>query len=203
MRKLPVVAAGSGPRFVRHTGIEALLPRDASENLDSVLDQEPYRDASILLAGENFGTGRAPESEVFRLMAYGIRSVIASSFEPAFHSKCLTFGMLPVTLGEEVIEKIAEGVVSNPGVEITVDLEGQVIEVPGMEPVSFSIDARASNKLLEGVSDLDEMLQHSENVVAFRSHDRDRRPWIYNLRDEVPPSANLASQGSKSGGRKA
>ena len=203
MRKLPVVAAGSGPRFVRHTGIAALLLPDASENPDSVLDQEPYRDASILLAGENLGTGSAPESEVFGLMSHGIRSVIAPSFVPGFYSSCLTLGMLPVTLSEEVIKKIAEGVVSNPGVEITVDLEEQVIEVPGMEPISFSIDARASNKLLQGVSDLDEMLQHSENVVAFRSHDRDRRPWIYNLRDEVPPSANLASQGSKSGDREA
>ncbi len=86
MRKLPVVAAGSGPRFVRHTGIAALLPPDASENPDFALDQEPYRDATILLAGENFGTGRAPESEVFRLMSYGIRSVIAPGFGPAFYS---------------------------------------------------------------------------------------------------------------------
>ena len=203
MRTLPVVVAGSGPRFVRHTGIVAPLLPDGSENPDFVLDQEPYRDASILLAGENFGTGSAPESEVFRLMAYGIRSVIAPGFGPEFYSSCLTFGMLPVTLSEEVIEKITDRVVSNPGVEMTVDLEGQVIEVSGMEPVSFSLDDRARNKLLQGLSDLDEMRQHSENVVAFRNHDRNRRPWIYDRRDEVPLLANLTSQGSKSGGREA
>ena len=201
MRKLPVVTAGNGPRFVRHTGKAAPLLPDGSEEPDLVLEQEPYRDASILLAGENFGAGGAAEAEVFRLMAYGVRSVIAPGFGPAFYSSCLTLGMLPVTLSEEMIEKITEGVVSNPGVEITVDLERQVIEVPGMEPISFSIDARASNKLLQGVSDLDEMLQHSENVVAFRNQDRNRRPWIYDRRDEVPLPANLTSQGSKSGGR--
>ena len=198
-----MVAGGSGPRFVRHTGIAAPLLSDGSENPDFVLDQEPYRDASILLAGENFGAGGSSESEVFRLMAYGIRSVIASGFAPAFYSNCLTYGMLPVTLGEEVIEKITEEVVSNPGLEMTVDLENQLIEVPGMEPVSFSIDARARDKLLQGMSDLDEMLQHNENVVAFRSHDRNRRPWIYNWRDEAPLPAALTSQGSKSGGREA
>ena len=198
-----MVAGGSGPRFVRHTGIAAPLLSDGSENPDFVLDQEPYRDASILLAGENFGAGGSSESEVFRLMAYGIRSVIASGFAPAFYSNCLTYGMLPVTLGEEVIEKITEEVVSNPGLEMTVDLENQLIEVPGMEPVSFSIDARARDKLLQGMSDLDEMLQHSENVVAFRSHDRSRRPWVYNWRDEAPLPAALTSQGSKSGGREA
>ncbi len=203
MRKLPVVAGGSGPRFVRHTGIAAPLLSDGSENPDFVLDQEPYRDASILLAGENFGAGGSSEAEVFRLMAYGIRSVIAPGFGPEFYSNCLTFGMLPVTLSEEVIEKLAEGVVSNPGVEMTVDLEGQVIEVSGMDPVSFSIDARARNKLLEGLSDLDEMRQHSENVVAFRNHDRNSRPWVYNWRDEVPLPATLTSQDSKSGGREA
>ena len=198
-----MVAGGSGPRFVRHTGIAAPLLSDGSENPDFVLDQEPYRDASILLAGENFGAGGSSESEVFRLMAYGIRSVIASGFAPAFYSNCLTYGMLPVTLGEEVIEKITEEVVSNPGLEMTVDLENQLIEVPGMEPVSFSIDARARDKLLQGMSDLDEMLQHNGNVVAFRSHDRNRRPWIYNWRDEAPLPAALTSQGSKSGGREA
>ncbi len=203
MRKLPVVAGGSGPRFVRHTGKAAPLLPDGSEGPDFVLDRELYSDASILLAGENFGAGGSSEAEVFRLMAYGIRSVIASGFGPAFYNNCLTFGMLPVTLSEEVIEKLAEGVVSNPGMEMTVDLEGQVIEVSGMEPVAFSIDDRARNKLLQGVSDLDEMLQHSENVVAFRSHDRNRRPWIYNWRDEVPPPANLTSQGSKRDGREA
>ena len=198
-----MVAAASGPRFVRHTGIAALLLPDASENPDFALDQEPYRDATILLAGENFGTGSAPESEVFRLMAFGIRSVIAPGFGSEFYSECLTFGMLPVTLSEEVIEKLAEGVVSNPGLEMTVDLKGQVIEVSGMGPVSFSMDARARNKLLQGLSDLDEMRQHSENVVAFRNHDRNRRPWIYKLRDEVSLPATLTSQGSKSGGREA
>ena len=203
MRKLPVVSRGTGPRFVRHTGIAAPLLPDGSEEPDFVLDQEPYRDASILLAGENFGAGGSSEAEVFRLMAYGIRSVIASGFAPAFYSNCLTYGMLPVTLGEEVIKKIAEGVVSSPGVEMTVDLEGQVIEVPGMEPVSFSIDDRARNKLLQGMNDLDEMLQHSENVVAFRNHDRNRRPWIYDWRDEAPLPVTLTSQGSKSGGREA
>ena len=201
MRKLPTVLAGSGPRFVRHTGTVAPLSID--ENPDFLLDQEPYRDASILLAGENFGTDSAPVSAITRLMAFGLRSVIAPGFQPAFYSNCFAFGMLPVTLDEEVIEKIADRVVSNPGVAMTVDLEGQVIEVPGMEPISFSIDPRMRTKLLQGMNDLDEMLQHSENVVAFRSHDRNRRPWIYDWRGEAPPAATLTSQGSKSGGREA
>jgi 3-isopropylmalate/(R)-2-methylmalate dehydratase small subunit len=205
VRKLPMVPGGSGPRFVRHTGIVAPFPSGESEDRDFVLDQEPYRDASILLAGESFGTGRAAESEVFRLMAYGIRSVIAPGFGQVFCSNCLTVGMLPVTLSEEVIEEIADRVGSDSGVEVTVDLEGQVIEVPGMGPISFSMDDRARTKLLQGLNDLDEMRQHVENVVAFRDHDRNRRPWVYDLRDpeEVPPPVNLTSQGDEGGGGEA
>ena len=212
MRNLPTVSGGSGPRFLRHTGIAApfllrdvdsdviapinsnsisglsagqrafeglrYLP-DGSENPEFVLNQEPYRNASILLAGENFGTGSAPESAVTRLMAFGIRAVVAPRFGPEFYSNCCALGMLPMTLGEEVIEKIADRVVSNPGVEMTVDLERQVIECPDMEPISFSIDPRARNKLLLGLKDLDEMLQHSKNAAVFRSEDRNRRPWVY------------------------
>jgi 3-isopropylmalate/(R)-2-methylmalate dehydratase small subunit len=204
VRRLPTVTRGSGPRFVRHTGVVAPLPidvdsairhvLDGSEDPDSVLDQEIYRDASILLAGEDFDAGDTPVSAVTRLAARGIRSVIAPGFEPAFYNDSVAFGLLPVTLGEDEIEKIADRVVLNPGVEMTVDLERQVIEISDMEPISFSIDPRTRTKLLQGLNDLDEMLQHSENVVAFRDHDRNRRPWVYDWRDEVPPPATLTSR---------
>ena len=96
-----------------------------------------------------------------------------------FYTNCFAFGMLPVTLGQEVIEEMAGRVVSNPGVEMTVDLERNLIECPGMEPISFSIDSRMRNKLLLSLNDLDEMLQHSEGARALRNEDRNRRPWIY------------------------
>ena len=203
MRKLPVVSGGSGPRFVRHTGMAAPLLTDTSENPELVFDQELYGEASILLADENFGSGKLPEAEVFRLMAYDIRAVIAPSFDQAFYSHCLTLGILPVNLAEESIEEITDWVVANPGVEMTVDLEEQLIEVPGIEPFSFHIDERARSKLLRGMNDLDEILEHNENVVAFRDHDRSRRPWVYSLRDEGPPPATPTSQDIKRGDRKA
>ena len=213
MKKLPTVTGGSGPRFVRHTGVVAPLPIDAdgairyvldgSEGQGFVFDQEPYRDASILIAGKDFGAGSAPVSAVTRCMALGLRAVIAPGFEPQFYSNCFTFGMLPVILDEELIEKIADQVVKNPGVEMTVDLEKQVIEISGMEPTSFSLDPRRRDKLLRGLNDLDEILQHSENVVAFRNDDRNKRPWVYEFGDETPLPAALTSRGSKSGGKDA
>ena len=112
-------------------------------------------------------------------MACGIRSVIAPSFGPVFYSDCFDYGMLPVTLGQDVVEGIAGRIVSNPGVEMTVDLVRQVIERPGMEPISFSLDPRLRNRLLLGSDDLDEKLQHSEGAKAFLNENRNTRPWIY------------------------
>ena len=153
---------------------------DGSENPDFVLNQEPYRNASILLAGKNFGTGSARGSGVSYPMAFGIRVVVAPSFGPIFYLNAARRGMLAVTLGEEVIAGIADWAVSNPGVKMMVDLERNVIEAPGLAPISFSIDPRIRNKLLLGsVDELDEMRQYSEGVRELRNEDRNTRPWIY------------------------
>ncbi len=153
---------------------------DGRENPDFVLNQEAYRNASILLAGENFGTGSSRGTGVSLPMAFGIRVVIAPSFGPIFYLNAARLGLLVVTLGEEVIARIADWAVSNPGVEMMVDLERNVIEAPGLEPISFSMNPRIRNKLLTGsVDELDEMRQYSEGVRELRNEDRNTRPWIY------------------------
>ena len=153
---------------------------DGSENPDFVLNQEPYRTASILLAGANFGTGSARGGGVGLPMAFGIRVVIASSFGPIWYLNAARRGMLAVTLDEEVIAGMTDWVVSNPGVEMMVDLEGNVIEAPGLEPISFSMNPRIRDKLLTGsVDELDEMLEYSEGATELRTEDRIARPWIY------------------------
>ena len=150
---------------------------DGSENPDFILNQEPYRNASILLLGENFGTGSS--RGVTLPMAFGIRVMIGPSFAPNFYVNSLRQGLLAVPIGEEVVATLADWALSNPGVEMTVDLERNTIEVPGMDPISFRIDAWARNKLLLGLSDMDEMLPHSEGTREYRTGDRSTRPWIY------------------------
>jgi len=156
---------------------------DGSENPDFVLNQDPYRSASILLAGDNFGTGggSAVEAAVTRLLAFGFRAVLAPGFGPVFLGKSVSLGMVPVTLEEAATEEIAAQVVANPGMEVTVDLEEQVVGCHGAEPeaIAFTIDARARNKLLLGLRDLEEMLQHRDKTRELRIQDRNMRPWLY------------------------
>ncbi len=152
---------------------------DGRENPDFVLNQEAYRSASILLAGENFGTGSSRGTGVSLPMAFGIRVIIAPSFGPIFYTNSIRQGLLAVPLGEEVITGLADWVVSNPGVEMLVDLERNVIEAPGLAPISFSINPRVRNKFLVGLGDLDEMLQHADEARELRDENRNKWPWVY------------------------
>ncbi len=160
---------------------------DGSEDPNFVLNQEPYRSASILLAGRNFGQGSLQAFAVIRLMQCGMRAVIAPSFGPVFHDDCFDYGLLPVTLGEEVVGRMADRVRANPELETTVDLVRQVIERPGMGPIPFQIDSRRRMSLLRGSDSLDERLQHSDSAAAMRRNQRKAQPWIYDTRPDRDP----------------
>ncbi len=159
---------------------------DGRENPDFVLNQEIYRNASILLVGENFGTGSARGTAVSLPMAMGFRVVIGPSFGPMFYANSIQQGMLAVPLGEEVVTRIADWAVANPWVEMLVDLERNVIEAPGLASISFRINPRVRNKFLLGLSTLDEMLEHAEEATEVRNEAQKERPWVY----ANPPGAN-------------
>ena len=172
----------------RHAFPDFRYRPDGTENPDFVLNREPYRDASILLAGRNFGQGSQQAFAVIRLRQCGMRVVIAPSFGPVFNDDCFDFGLLPVTLDEQVVEALADRVSANPGIEMTVDLERQVVERPGMAPVRFRIDPRRRSSLLQGVdTTLLERLQHGASAEEMRERDRRRRPWIYDGPDRHDP----------------
>jgi 3-isopropylmalate/(R)-2-methylmalate dehydratase small subunit len=143
---------------------------------DLLLEQEI--DASILLYRELFDTA-TPETVIARLTSLGIQVIIALGFEARLYDKCISAGLLPVILDEETIEELEGCVTSRPGLAATVDLERQVIERPDMEPVPFGVDPRARNKLLLGLTDLEEALRYRRDGATLRDEDRKRRPWLY------------------------
>lgn len=152
---------------------------DGRRNPDFFINQEAYRGASIMLTGRNFGTGSSRSSGVTWPMAMGIRVVIAPSFGPIFYTNAFRFGLLAVPLEMEKIEALAEWVESHPGVAMTVDLERQIIEARGLQPVPFEVDERVRRKLLEGLGDLEEITEHTATARTMRRDDRSRRPWVY------------------------
>ena len=155
-----------------------VLP-DGSRDPDFVLNHAPYRGASILIAGENFGAGTGTENAVRVLASAGIRVVFAPGFGAGFEAAGAAAGLLAATLPADSVEELAEWSATHAGQEMTVDLETERIERAGCEPVAICVHPRVRYKLRLGLTELDEILEHSAETMAFRRADRDRRPWLY------------------------
>ena len=181
-RKLPTISVGSGPRLVRHTGVVACIEvRDDRGEL--ILPDVAFADAgaaSILIATEIFETA-APETTLFRLAALDVRVIISPGFDAGFYRRCISSGVLPLPLEDEAVATLAEWSTSRPRPVLTIDLDEQSIERSGSElpALSFEVDPRVRRKLLLGLTDEEEMLQHVDGAAVLRTEDRKRRPWLY------------------------
>ena len=156
---------------------------DGTERPDFVFNQEPYRTASIMIVGLNYGTGSSRSGAITRpLAAWGVRVYLGQSFGPIFLTNAVQYGVLTVELPRPTLDMLAEWARTNPGVEMTVDLEREVIEVPGLAPITFEANDRYRRKLMEGVTDLEEMEPHLPAAAAQRTEDEQARPWVYQYR---------------------
>lgn len=145
-----------------------------------ILNQPIYRNAKILLGGQNFGCGSSREHAAWALVGYGFRVVIASSFAPIFFNNCVRNGIVPVQLSGEAIAELASKLAADPpGARLTVDLEAQRIVAPDGTGLAFPIDGYARQMLLAGLDEIDLTLEGKARIEAFLERDRERRPWIY------------------------
>jgi len=154
---------------------------DGGDDPSFVLNKEPFREAPILLAAQNFGCGSSRESAVWSLKAIGIRCVIATSFGDIFFGNCFQNGVLPIVLAETVLESLAEEAAG--GASFEVDLRELVVRSPGGATIAFTVDPLRRRQLLEGLDDLDAGLLRRDQIRAFQETDRELRPWIYQVRD--------------------
>ena len=142
---------------------------DGSPNPDFVLNQPGYRGATVLLGGQNFGCGSSREHAPWALLDHGFRTIIAPSFADIFHNNCFQNGMLPVVLPQEQVDRLMARAKAQPGYEVTVDLERQMVtDGQGFE-VSFEVDQFRRSCLLNGLDDIGLTLQHEEKITAFEA----------------------------------
>ena len=143
---------------------------DGSPNPDFELNHPGYEGASILVAGRNFGSGSSREHAPWALLDYGFRCVIASSFADIFYNNCFQNGVLPIVLPEDVVRRIMDRAVANPGFKLTIDLEDQRIWDEDEEIVeSFSVESFRRHSLLNGLDDIGLTLQQEESIEEFES----------------------------------
>jgi 3-isopropylmalate/(R)-2-methylmalate dehydratase small subunit len=125
--------------------------------------------AQVLIAGHNFGCGSSREHAPWALCDFGFRAVVAGSFADIFRSNALKNGLLPVALGREEHARLCAARQADPALEVTVDLERQVIEWPGQPPLAFPVDPFARRCLLEGIDELGYLLSLQREIEAHEA----------------------------------
>jgi 3-isopropylmalate/(R)-2-methylmalate dehydratase small subunit len=155
-------------------------PGGRIENPDFILNQDPYRNAEILLSGMNFGCGSSREHAVWALAEWGIRCIIAPSFGAIFYGNCVRNGILPVVLSNDVVESLARTVEAEPEKNrINVDLKTRSVVTSDGETYSFEIADGDREMLMEGLDAIAVTMRRDDEILAFLARDRLQRPWIY------------------------
>jgi len=151
---------------------------DGSEKPDFVLNQPAYRQAKILVAGENFGCGSSREHAPWALLDFGIRCIIASSFADIFYNNCFKNGVLPLVVPEAVVAQLMEDAGKGANAVLTVDLENQTISRPDGEKVPFQIDPFRKHCLLNGLDDIGLTLEKADAIDGYEDRLKLSQPWL-------------------------
>jgi len=151
---------------------------DGNEISDFVLNQPAYRNAEILVAGDNFGCGSSREHAPWALLDFGIRVVISTSFADIFFSNCFKNGILPIVLPQEDVDKLMDDASRGSNAVLSVDLENQVITGPDGGSISFNVDAFKKHCLLNGLDDIGLTLQKVDKISAFENDHGAKMPWV-------------------------
>lgn len=160
---------------VTKTGFEDALFQRWRQEPDFVLNQEPYRNGTVLVAGTDFGTGSSREHAVWALRDYGFRVVISPRFADIFRGNSGKQGLLTAVAPESVIEQLWTALESNPGTAISVDLESRTLEC-GEIKSAFEIDDYTRWRLMEGLDDIGLTLRHVTEIDEFESRRESWRP---------------------------
>ena len=170
-------------KTIKRTGLgkglfaEMRFNEDGSENPDFVLNQPAYRDAKILVAGDNFGCGSSREHAPWALLDFGIRCVISTSFADIFYNNCFKNGILPIVVSPEDLDKLMDDAERGSNATLTVDLEEQEIRGPDGGTVKFDIDAFKKHCLLNGLDDIGLTLAKSAKIDIYEAGLAENRPW--------------------------
>jgi 3-isopropylmalate/(R)-2-methylmalate dehydratase small subunit len=152
---------------------------DGHELPNFVLNQKPYRNAEIIVAGDNFGCGSSREHAPWALQDFGIRAVIAPSFADIFFGNCYKNGMLPIVLPQEQIDVLMADAASDNARVLTIDLPNQKVVRANGESFSFEINPSSKLQLVEGLDEIGQTLQRNAEIASFEQRQSLSQPWLW------------------------
>jgi len=142
---------------------------EGAEIEDFILNQPAYREAQILVAGDNFGCGSSREHAPWALLDFGIRCIIAPSFADIFYNNCFKNGILPIVLPQAEVDKLMDDAKRGANATVSIDLENQVINGPDGGTISFEVDAFRKKCLMEGLDDIGLTLQKASAIDDYEA----------------------------------
>ena len=169
-------------KTIKRTGLgknlffEMRYDQSGKEINDFILNNSPYDNSKILIAGKNFGCGSSREHAPWALLDFGITCVISSSYADIFYNNCFKNGILPITVSEEQIKEISE--YSKRKEEISVNLPEQTINF-GNKEIKFEIDQFKKKCLIEGLDDIALSLEKSDKIISYENKIKTSKPWIF------------------------
>ncbi|MFA7433381.1 MAG: 3-isopropylmalate dehydratase small subunit [Gemmobacter sp.] len=171
-------------KTIKRTGLgvnlfdEMRYTLEGEEKPDFVLNQPAYREAQILVAGDNFGCGSSREHAPWALLDFGIRCVISTSFADIFYNNCFKNGILPVVLPQEAVEVLMEDAKKGANARMTIDLEAQTVTASDGQSFSFEVDPFKKHCLLNGLDDIGLTLEKAAAIDGFEQKAQTLRPWL-------------------------
>ena len=170
-------------KTIKRTGLgralfyELRFDEQGNENPDFVLNKPAYRNAKILVAGDNFGCGSSREHAPWALLDFGIRCVIATSFADIFYNNCFKNGILPITVSKDDLDKLLDDASRGANATLTIDLQAQEIRGPDGGVIRFDIDSFRKHCLLNGLDDIGLTLEKADAIGSYESKIAESRPW--------------------------
>ena len=169
-------------KTIKRTGLgknlffEMRYDQSGKEINDFILNNSPYDNSKILIAGKNFGCGSSREHAPWALLDFGITCVISSSYADIIYNNCFKNGILPITISEDQIKEISE--YSKRKEEISVNLPEQTINF-GNKEIQFEIDQFKKKCLIEGLDDIALSLEKSDKIISYENKIKTSKPWIF------------------------
>lgn len=164
---------------VERTGFDRGLFSEWRDDPSFVLNDERFTEATILLAGANFGTGSSREHAVWAIQQYGFKAVISPRFADIFRNNCTKNGLVPVQVSAEIGEELLRSVESNPELVITVDVSKRVLEVPDLNiSCSFPLEDAVQERFLKGLDDIGITMKYESEIHEYQQQRPDWLPSI-------------------------
>ncbi|MEM9579252.1 MAG: 3-isopropylmalate dehydratase small subunit [Pseudomonadota bacterium] len=157
---------------------EMRYDRQGNEIADFVLNKPAYREAQILVAGDNFGCGSSREHAPWALADFGIKSVISTSFADIFYNNCFKNGILPIVLPQEAVDELMKDAEKGANARMTVDLETQTVTSSDGVSFAFELDPFKKHCLMNGLDDIGLTMEKAAAIDSFEADAGAARPWV-------------------------